>query len=78
MPFREATPVRFKSTPVKWYFSHDNSTIAKFNPHNAGLKQVSANLFAELKAYIKANKLKIKKEDHLVSLFEYYNTLLKQ
>ena len=78
MPFREATPTRFKSTPIKWYFSTDNSTITQFNPDNAGLKQVFAEHFTELKAYIKANKLKIKKEDDLVALFEYYNMLLKQ
>jgi hypothetical protein len=78
MPYREATPTRFKSTPIKWYFSNDDSPITQFDPYNAGLKQVSTKYFAELKAYIKANKLKIKKEDDLVTLFEYYNDLLKQ
>lgn len=78
MPYKEASPAQFKSTPVKWYYSNDNSTITQFKPDNAGLKQVSAKHFSELKAYIKANKLKIKKEDDLVALFEYYNMLLKQ
>ena len=78
MPYREATPDQFKATPIKWYFTANNLTITQFQPDNAGLKQVSAKHFAELKAYIKANKLKIKKEDDLVTLFEYYNKLLQQ
>ena len=78
MPFREATPTRFKTSPVKWYFTSDNLTITQFKPDNAGLKQVSAKYHTNLKAYIKANKLKIKREDDLVTLFEYYNELLIQ
>jgi hypothetical protein len=78
MPYREATPDQFKATPVKWYFTYNNSTITQFKPDNAGLKEVSAKYYTELKAYIKANKLKIKKEDDLVTLFEYYNKLLGQ
>jgi hypothetical protein len=78
MPFREATPAQFKSTPVKWYFTADDLTIKQFKPDNAGLKQVSVKHYAKLKAYIKANRLKIKKEDDLVTLFKYYNELLIQ
>ena len=78
MPFREATHAQFKSTPVKWYFTSEDLTIKQFKPDNAGLKQVSAKHYAKLKDYIKANKLKIKKEDDLVTLFEYYNELLIQ
>ena len=78
MPFREATPEQFKSTPAKWYFGYDSSTITSFNPSNAGLKQVFEKHYTKVKDFIKANRLKPKKEEDLITLFEYYNELLKQ
>ena len=78
MPFREATPEQFKSIPVKWYFGCDSSTITSFNPTTAGLKEVFEKRYTKAKDFIKANRLKPKKEEDLITLFEYYNELLKQ
>jgi hypothetical protein len=78
MPFREPSPARFKRLTDKWYFSKEKSAIREFTPNNAGLKQISTEHFDDLRAFVKTNKLKIRKEEDLVALFEYYNDLLRQ
>ena len=75
---RRLSPAQFKSMPVKWHVANDSSTIYQFNPDNAGLKRVFEKHFAQLKTYIKANKLKPKQEADLINLFQYYNELLQQ
>lgn len=78
MPFREATVDQFKPISEQWFFAHDTSPLTSFIPNSTGLKQVSGENYNELKAFVKANKLKTRKEDDLVALIEYYNVLLKQ
>jgi len=78
MPFREASPARFKPIQEQWFFTNEASPITHFMPNSTGLRQVSDEHYDKLKAYAKANKLKTKKEDDLVTLFEYYDELLEQ
>lgn len=80
MPYSEGNPARFKKMRTTWLFSSEAKPITTFSTDNDGLKLISGNndQYKKLKAFIKENRLKIKKEDDLVILFEYYNSLLKK
>lgn len=80
MPFSEATPAKFKTPRSEWYFSTNSVPISQFTPDNSGLKLISQNdaILKKLKSFIKQNHLKIRKEEDMISLFKYYNSILEQ
>ncbi len=77
-PFREASPAQFKPMAVHWYYACDTSPITEISLNSAGLRLISNKHFDKLRTFVKANKLKTRKEDDLVTLIEYFNELLKE
>jgi hypothetical protein len=78
MPYSEGNPARFNKLRTTWLFSSETKPIVAFSTDNEGLKLISGSndQYKMLKAFIKENHLKIKKEEDLITLFRYYNSLL--
>lgn len=73
--YHEPTPNRFVMKNPTWYCSIDNSVIKNFETDNSSLEEIFREDFAEMKKYIKAEKLKLRKQEDVVRLFEYYNSM---
>jgi hypothetical protein len=75
--YHEPTPAQFKRKPAQWYYACGNERISLFTTDNIGLRQIGGPYYGQLKAYLKKNKLKMKRPADLVALFTYYNTLVE-
>lgn len=70
-------PDKFVTKLPKWYFSDHSGQIINFPPDNSGIEKVTYDKYPQVKAYMKKEKLKPRKQDDLIKIFYYYNSLLK-
>lgn len=72
--YEKPTPDRFiEKTPV-WYCSIKDGPIKNFDTDNSSLEEIFRDDYPEIKKYIKSNKLKLRKQEDMIQLFEYYNS----
>ena len=74
--YHKPTPNRFIKKNPTWYCSIDNGPIKNFESDNSDLEEIFREDYPEVKKYIKSNKLKPRKKEDLIKVFEYYNTEL--
>lgn len=75
--YHKPTPARFVTKSVQWFYSTNGKPISLFKADNAGLKIIGGSHYGDLKVFVKENGIKLKKEDDLIVLFKYYNSLLE-
>jgi len=73
--YDKATPAQFKVKPPQWYVACGSGNISYFGADNASLKELAGDQYAQLKNYMKEQRLKFKNEADLKALFVYYNSL---
>ncbi|MGQ8337904.1 hypothetical protein ACUNWD_15245 [Sunxiuqinia sp. A32] len=71
--YKDAKPAEFSFKPSYYYIIKGNQISEVSNEKNL-LEAISSNQ-NNIKSYIKKNKLKVKKEDDLKNIIEYYNSL---
>jgi hypothetical protein len=74
----QPTPAQFKKKPVQLFYGCDSKPITVFRADNNGLKKIGGAHYQQLKDYIKANHLKIKKTEDMIVLFNYLNSLIDE
>jgi hypothetical protein len=72
--YHEAKPERFETGQPTWYASVENGPIKNFEVNKSGLESIFQDDYAEVQKYIKSNKLKLRKEEDVIKLFEHYNS----
>ncbi len=60
------------------YYLDDNNTIVKLSTSLKKSKAVFGTYFSKVEKYAKKNKLKLKNEQEMIALVNYYNTLLSK
>lgn len=73
--YHEPTPEAFVRKAPLWYFSTNNGPLIHFIPNKSGLKEIFGEDYDTIDKYRKREKLKYGREEDLVALFEYFNTL---
>lgn len=72
--FHQATPAKFKDSD-EYYYKINETLVPLSNNKNSILKEFS-NKESDLKNYMKAEKLDVKKEADLIKLIQYYDSVL--
>lgn len=73
--YEKATPDRFVRKLPTYYFAIDNGPIINFDNSKSGLEEIFREDYPEIKKLIKSEKLKLRQQEDLVKIFEYYNSL---
>ena len=72
--YEKPIPDRFVKKSPTWYCSIDNGPIKNFENDNSGLEELFRQDYPDVKAYIKSEKLKLRKPEDVIKLFEYFNS----
>lgn len=72
--YTPATPATFKPRPSLYFMSCLNTGLQQFNTDNSALDKFPPVMQDDIKAYMKKNKLKFKKESDLLEVFNFINT----
>jgi hypothetical protein len=72
--YDKPTPDRFVSKMPVYYYAIDNGPIINFENDKTGLETLFQDDYPVIKNYLKSAKLKLRKQEDLVQLFNYYNS----
>lgn len=73
----EPTPAHFVAKNVQWFYSLNGKPISFFKADNKWLREIGLSYYDVLKSFVKKEHLKLRKEEDLITLFKYYNSLLE-
>jgi len=59
----------------KFYTNYDNNNISKFNPTKKNLYKLMDDKKETIEKYIKDNKIKVRNQENLINVFNYYDSL---
>ena len=73
-PYQDPVPARFKQPKVDFYITKDYSEVQKISNFK-DLSSILSDKTKEMEKYIKTNKLKIGKQEDLLDIVRFYNSL---
>jgi len=71
----EAQPANFKKTPERFYLKFKNNELAKEVGNLKSTLSMFSDRSDEIASFIKKRKLKLRKEEDLITIVNYYNGL---
>jgi hypothetical protein len=72
--YDEAKPARFEPRPDKLFIRVEGNTAQEFKGKNS-LEEIFPDHLEELAGFVKAEKLKLKKEEEIIRLCTYYDSI---
>lgn len=73
--YHQAQPPTFQRRPSQWYVSKNNGPVSQIDLTKSDLKKIFGNQFYTLDDFKKREKLKLRNEEDVVTLFEYFNSI---
>jgi len=73
--YHSLTPAQFVYKPSELYISNDGFTIRNFKSSKTELMELFGTYYKEMGKFKKNKKLKLRKKEDVVVLFEYFNSL---
>lgn len=73
-PYHKTEPNRFTEKGPLYYYSDNGTSLREFDGSKSDLKTLFGDEYDYFEEYIDSNKLKIRKEEDLIKLFDHLNT----
>ncbi len=73
--YHQPKPAMFVKRPIQWFVSNDGGPVVNLWLTKSELEEIFGNQYTALERYRKKEKLKLRREEDVILLFEYFNSI---